>query len=243
MGRIEQGFRRRFRELLARVRPRRLDFGVDLLIGRARERAARDGATEVAALAALYEETRTRVDRRYEKMGACAVEPPRREAAPPPFLCDGSLGGLARWLRAAGFQAVVSERSGDVLLAEARAGQRLLLTSDARLWDRRLVRDRAVDALWVPTGLDVAHQLGMVLRDLGLSLGAPRCMACGGALRAVAKEAVAERKPPRTARWKEHKFVCEGCGGLFWEGTHWERIRERLRAEVGDPAAVRPRPC
>jgi uncharacterized protein len=243
MGRIEQGFRRRFRELLARVRPRRLDFGVDLLIGRARERAARDGATEVAALAALYEETRARVDRRYEKMGACAVEPPRRETAPPSFLCDLSLGGLARWLRAAGFEAAVSARSGDALLAEARAGGRLLLTSDARLWDRRLVRDRAVDVLWVPTGLDVAHQLGMVLRDLGLSLGAARCMGCGGALRAVAKEAVAERIPPRTARWKDDYFVCDGCGGLYWEGTHWERIRERLRAEVGAAAAAAPPPC
>ena len=44
VGRIEEGFRRRFRELLARVRPRRLEFGVELLIGRARERAQRAAA-------------------------------------------------------------------------------------------------------------------------------------------------------------------------------------------------------
>ena len=42
--------------------------------------------------------------------------------------------------------------------------------------------------------------------------------------------AVAERIPPRTARWKDEYFVCARCGRLFWEGTHWERIRERLRS-------------
>jgi uncharacterized protein len=238
MGRIELGFRRRFRDLLARVRPRRLEFGVELLIGRARERAARAGVSEIEAFAVLFEETRTRVDRRYELMGACAVEPPRRETVAPPFLCDRSLGGLARWLRAAGHAAAVSESSGDALVREARATGRLLLTSDARLWDRRLVRDRQVDALWIPTGLDVARQLGLVLRDLGLALGAARCMGCGGALRPVAKEAVAERIPPRTAGWKDDYFVCEGCGGLFWEGTHWERIRERLQAQAGATVAT-----
>jgi uncharacterized protein with PIN domain len=243
MGRIEQGFRRRFHDLLARVRPRRLEFGVDLLIGRARRRAVRDGVPEVDAFAALFEETRTRVDRRYEKMGACAVEPPRHAGVAPPFLCDRSLGGLARWLRAAGHEASVSERSGDALVREARETGRLLLTSDARLWDRRLVRERVVDALWIPTGLDVARQLGMVLRDLGLALGAARCMACGGLLRAVAKDAVAERIPPRTARWKDDYFVCDGCGGLFWEGTHWERIQQRLRADVGALARAEPPPC
>jgi uncharacterized protein with PIN domain len=55
-------------------------------------------------------------------------------------------------------------------------------------------------------------------------------MACGGALQAVEKASVAARIPPRTARWKDDYFVCGRCGQLFWEGTHWERIRERLRS-------------
>jgi uncharacterized protein with PIN domain len=70
----------------------------------------------------------------------------------------------------------------------------------------------------------------MVLRDLGLELRPPRCMACGGRLEPVEKAAVVERIPPRTARWKDTYFVCGGCGRLLWEGTHWERIVGRLRA-------------
>jgi uncharacterized protein with PIN domain len=63
-------------------------------------------------------------------------------------------------------------------------------------------------------------------------------MACGGPLRPVAKDSVAERIPPRTARWKDDYFVCERCGRLFWPGTHWERIAARIDAER--PAAEDP---
>lgn len=232
MGRIEEGFRRRFRELLARVRPRRLDFGVELLMRRARERAAREGLGEIDALTRLYEEVRVRVERRLKVMAACAVSPPPPvpSEAPPPFVCDASLGGLARWLRAAGYDAAVTRRAGDVLVREARAAGGVLLTTDARLWDRKAIRDGVIPALWVPSGLDVVRQLGMVLRDLGLSLREPRCMPCGGRMEPVEKAEVADRIPPRTARWLDTYFVCGTCGRLFWRGTHWERIEARLRS-------------
>jgi uncharacterized protein with PIN domain len=53
-------------------------------------------------------------------------------------------------------------------------------------------------------------------------------MSCGGALRPVDKQKVSERIPPRTARWRDEYFLCAGCGRLFWQGTHWQRIAERL---------------
>ena len=66
------------------------------------------------------------------------------------------------------------------------------------------------------------------VRDLDLMVRQPRCMSCGGELRAVPKDQVAGRIPPRTARWKDEYFVCSGCDRLFWQGTHWERIARRL---------------
>jgi uncharacterized protein with PIN domain len=85
-----------------------------------------------------------------------------------------------------------------------------------------------VEALWLPSGLDVARQLGMV-RDLELMPLTPRCMACGA--RCGGGEGGRGRPhPPRTARWKDDYFVCDRCGQLFWEGTHWQRIQERLRS-------------
>lgn len=232
--RIEAGYREAFRRLLARVRPRRLDFGVELLLGRARARADRERTPLPGALHELYLETRDRVDRRVALMRACAVEEAAL-AGPALFLCDESLGGLARWLWAAGQQADVGRGlRGDALLREAARRGAVLLTSDASLLQRRGVRDGSRPLSWVPTGLSLLEQLDWVRGERGLRLGPPRCMACGGELQAAEKGRVRERIPPRTALWKDEYWTCGRCGRLFWQGTHWQRIAARL-AEL--PAA------
>lgn len=230
--RLEMGFRRRFRDLLALVRPRRLEFGVELLMGRAAERSAREGVPLAKSLLDLHLFTQRRVARRLEVTGACTLaEAPwaRFKEVAPRFLCDHSLGGLARWLRAAGYEATdPGMLAGEPLVGEAAAKGLVLLTSVAPLLDLRLVRDGRVMVLWVPTGLPPTDQLALVRADLGLSLRTPRCMACGGALLSAAKHEVKERIPPRTARWKDEYWVCGTCARLFWQGTHWERIARVL---------------
>jgi uncharacterized protein with PIN domain len=186
----------------------------------------------VSALVSLYLFTQKRVARRLVVTGACSiVSAPwdRFQDAVPAFLCDGSLGGLARWLRAAGYEARdAAGLAGDALVHEAQGHGLVLLTSVYDLLDRRLVRDGTVVALWVPTGLPPEDQLALVLADLGLPLREPRCMACGGMLESAAKDQVFERIPPRTARWKDDYWVCRACARLFWQGTHWERIAKAL---------------
>jgi len=227
--RIEMGYREAFRGLLARVKPRRLEFGVELLVGRARERAARDGTPLRRALYDLYVETRGKVEKRVALMAACTLAP-AEPAASPRFLCDESLGGLARWLWAAGQAADVARGlRSDALLAEARRLGAELLTSDASLFSRRDVREGRIAAVWVPTGLARLEQLEWVRHEAPFHLADPRCMACGGALQAAPKASVRERIPPRTALWKDEYWTCARCGRLFWEGTHWERIAARLR--------------
>lgn len=212
-------------------------------MGRARGLSEGEGVPLPTALARMYEFTRQRVQRRVEIMEACSVpgEKASGEAAPSRFLCDASLGGLARWLRAAGYEATwLFGVAGDALIAETRHGG-ILLTTDSRLWDRRAIRDGTVRAEWIPCHLDPVEQVGLVLRDLSLPLREPRCMACGGELHAVRKDDVRERIPPRTALWKDDYFVCAGCGKLFWQGTHWERIHSRLRsASATTSLASRP---
>lgn len=235
-GRLEQGFRQRFRVLLALVRPGQEDRGVELLMRRGRASSRRQGLPLARALARVYESTRARVARRPELAGAALTPPWARfgAAAPPRFLCDPSLGGLARWLRAAGYEALLKpELAVDRLPDEALRQGLVLLTSESEVFERRIVRDGSLLALWVPSALTMHEQLRLVLRDLGLGLGAPRCMACGGELVATPKHVVEPRIPPRTARWKDEYFLCTGCNQLFWQGTHWERIARALAAAVG----------
>ena len=156
------------------------------------------------------------------------AEPPG--PPPPRLVCDGSLGALARWLRAAGYEAAARpDVGGDALVPEARRTGAVLLTSDRRVMDRREIREGRLPAVLVPSALGRLEQLALVMRMLGLVRREPRCMGCGGALDRVDKEAVRERIPPRTALWQDEYFVCRGCGSLFWRGTHWQRIEDRLR--------------
>lgn len=233
--RLEAGYRIKFRTLLAKVRPRRLEFGADLLIRRAREMQIREGIPLGRALARVYDATRVRVERRLAVTAACSLSgrPLGQLPEAPRFICDPSLGGLARWLRAAGYEAEwVDGRGPDQLLHDARSTGAILLTTDSRLMERSVIRDGTIAAQWLPSDLPRTAQLKMLMRDLDLKVREPRCMSCGAALRAVPKQDVAERIPPRTARWKDEYFVCGGCGQLLWQGTHWEKIARRL-ADVG----------
>ena len=154
------------------------------------------------------------------------------------FVCDAGLGGLACWLRAAGYEARWSpEIDDDTLLGEAREQSATLLTTDSMLLERRVIRDGAIPTVWLPPTGSAAEQLALVFRELHLSPRAPRCMSCGGELRLVDKAAVAARIPPRTARWLDEYFVCARCDQLFWRGTHWQRIRARLQALSGVASA------
>jgi uncharacterized protein with PIN domain len=135
------------------------------------------------------------------------------------------LGGLARWLRAAGYDAYWRGDIGDRDLIDlAQREGRVLLTSDTGILRYGVVRDGEVAALFIPHGLGKQEQLAFVLRQLQLPVREPRCMACGGELIEVPKEQIRDRVPARTFAWVERFFICGRCHQLFWQGTHWRRI-------------------
>lgn len=153
---------------------------------------------------------------------------------PPAFLCDPSLVGLARWLRAAGYDTALAPGVPPHRLPdEAKRLSRVLLTTDAESLERRIAADGSLLLVWLPTSLTLEQKLALVLRSLALPLREPRCMACGGELEPRPKPEVRLRIPPRTALWKDDYFVCRACDRLYWQGTHWERIRPRLAEAVG----------
>jgi hypothetical protein len=156
------------------------------------------------------------------------------------FVCDAMLGGLSRWLRAAGYDAEFEHGIEDsALVARARETGRVLLSSDRGIFERTWVRDGHVRAIFVPRGLDKTAQLRFVLGALGLPLCAPRCMRCSGALARLAKEEAAGEAPARTYASVDDFFRCTRCGQLFWYGTHWERISRTLAEAASGHDAVR----
>jgi uncharacterized protein with PIN domain len=155
------------------------------------------------------------------------------------FACDAMLGSLARWLRAAGYDASWHPGIDDWdLIRLARQEGRLLLSCDTGIFRIGIIRDGDLPALQLPNGLDTEAQLALVLKSLNLPLREPRCMACGGQLIEVAREQVQDRVPPRSLAWAERFWQCTRCRQPFWRGTHWQRIEARLQqVQQNQPAA------
>src|ERR1039458_7984088 len=95
VSRIRRGYEDRFRALLRRARARRLEQGVQWLVARARRLSASAGISLPDALAKVNEQLAT----------SKPFQQSTSQSAPALFLCDAGLGGLARWLRAAGYEA------------------------------------------------------------------------------------------------------------------------------------------
>jgi len=149
------------------------------------------------------------------------------------FFCDAMLGGLARWLRAAGYDAEFVHGIDDgELVGRAEAAGAVLLSCDGPLFERNVLKTGQVRSLQVPRQLSNVEALRFVLTELKLPLRSPRCMACGGELVEIPKHTVTAEAPPLAFRHCERFWRCGRCGKLLWRGTHWERIATRL-GEVG----------
>lgn len=225
MSRILKAYRTRFYQLLRLAGARRVDQGADWLVARAKQLSARGAIPLTAALMLTFDRLESKPGLRRRKI----VRP--RGSADIHFYCDAGLGGLARWLRGAGYQALWKpDIADDALLKEARERSATILTTDSMLMERKLLRDQIIASYWLPPTLSIAEQLERVFCEFKLRVSPPRCMSCGGELVRGDKESLRDQIPPRTYRWLDEYFVCTGCGKLFWHGTHWGRIVAKLEA-------------
>ncbi len=147
------------------------------------------------------------------------------------FLADAHLGGLARMLRMLGFDAVYDNALHDLQIAEqASIERRVVLTRDRELLKRReVLRGCYVRALKPEAQLqEVARRypIAALMRPFTL------CLHCDLPLSPAEPEAVAANVPERIRERYQRFMHCAGCGRVYWEGSHWERMRSDLAATL-----------
>jgi len=145
------------------------------------------------------------------------------------FVADSHLGGLAHLLRMTGFDTLYDNHFRDDEIERIAAAQgRIVLTRDRELLKRRgLMHGCYVHAL------RSKPQLREVFDRLDLAGSAQpftRCLSCNAPLRTIDKAQVASRLPAGVLERYEHFVVCDSCGRVFWQGTHWRRMREMVDA-------------
>ena len=148
------------------------------------------------------------------------------------FVVDGHLGGLARNLRLLGLNSSYEPQAEDHrLLQIMSAEKRAILTRDRRLLMHSIVNDG-----FCPRSHDPEMQTTEVLRRFGHTPSsdtiAPftRCLECNGLLRTTPKPDVANRlaAEPRTLQYFDHYRVCAECGRIYWPGSHFSKLAERV---------------
>lgn len=149
------------------------------------------------------------------------------DAGPPRFLVDAMLGTLASRLRALGFDTEWRRDTADsLLLREARAGRRFVLTQD-----RELSEIGGASAHFV-RGKTVEQQLADVVERFSLRPSPEqlftRCSLCNAVLVPVEKSAVEARVPPGAFAAYDEFWACLACDKIYWKGSHYEEVFEML---------------
>jgi uncharacterized protein with PIN domain len=143
------------------------------------------------------------------------------------FVADAHLGGLAHLLRMTGFDTLYDNHYRDDEIERiAAADGRIVLTRD-----RELLKRRNVTHGCYVHALRSEQQLHELFERLDLRRSArpfTRCLSCNAPLRDLPAEQAAQRVPPRVRAHHTRFVTCNGCGRVFWEGSHWRRMRQLL---------------
>ena len=143
------------------------------------------------------------------------------------FIADAHLGGLARMLRMLGFDTIYDNALDDPeIVAQSAADRRVVLTRDRELLKcRDVLRGCYVHALKPEAQLrEVAQRYDIAARMQPFSL----CLHCNLPLAPADTQAVHDQVPERIQAHFSAFMECRGCGRVYWEGSHWERMRAVL---------------
>ena len=162
------------------------------------------------------------------RVGSAPRAPAPDPGGDPRFFADAMLGRLARWLRILGYDTRYEAHVEDaVLVRKSIEEERVILTRD-----RTLPEEYRVAALVLVEAERPEEQLRELVRRFRLDTEGrlfTRCSRCNAELESVSREQIAEGVPPRVLREHDRFKRCPGCGRIYWEGSHANRIRDAIR--------------
>ena len=145
-------------------------------------------------------------------------------------MVDINVGGLAKWLRAIGYDTIFPKENGDnELVRIALRANRVLVTRDAGIVLRRVVRIGQMSVALIEKD-DLRSQLKQLVQDLELDLsgGFSLCVCCNEPLHSIDKQDVADLLPPYVLLTQPKFCERSECRRVYWPGTHWANMKSEL---------------
>ncbi|MHC1636267.1 MAG: DUF5615 family PIN-like protein [Candidatus Methanospirareceae archaeon] len=155
------------------------------------------------------------------------------------FLTDRMLGKLTTWLRILGYDTIyagsIKWGKGDEdrsIASLAKKEGRVLLTRDKGL--ANLAKKEGVRCVYLKAD-NVIEQLRELLRhgmNINLEPTMVRCSECNKEIRRVkeVEEDLLRSKDyvPKDMIGRKEFWICDNCGKIYWEGSHWRNIEGQL---------------
>jgi uncharacterized protein with PIN domain len=153
----------------------------------------------------------------------------------PKFILDVQLGRLARLMRLVGLDTLYQNNYKDGEIVDiALRDRRIILTMDRHLLKRKAV----THGVWIRSR-DPESQIVEVIGRFDLKARLDpfsRCIRCNGRIESVEKNRIIQRLAPRTKIHFDTFAICPHCDRIYWHGSHYDRMRDRLVRWIGDSA-------
>lgn len=141
------------------------------------------------------------------------------------FILDVHLGKLAKYLRLFGFDSVLDKDLDDKgIIEKALQEKRIILTRDKLLLRNKLV----THGYWIRSTVPQLQAKEVVRRFhlAGIMKPLSRCLECNTFIEPVEKEEIIDRIPQKTRMYYNDFRICRGCNRIYWEGSHYEKMKE-----------------
>ena len=147
------------------------------------------------------------------------------------FIVDTNVGKLAKWLRIMGYDTLFFNGSNDSrMVAIALAEGRVILTKDTQIMKRGVITRGRLKAILIQSD-QPELQMQQVIDNLHLDCRFKPfsiCLECNQPLAGKSKEQVKDLVPPYVFQTQNQYMECPSCHRIYWRGTHWQRMREKL---------------
>ncbi len=147
------------------------------------------------------------------------------------FIVDNNVGKLAKWLRIMGYDTLFFNGSNDSrMVAVALAEGRVLITKDTQIMKRGVITRGQLKAILIQSD-QPEQQMQQVVANLNLDCCFKPfsvCLECNKPLEEKSKEQSKDLVPPYVFRTQNQFMECPSCHRIYWRGTHWQRMKEKL---------------
>ena len=154
----------------------------------------------------------------------------------PKFIVDINVGKLAKWLRMMGYDTLLFDGDDDwrMIIIALEEG-RVVITKDTQIVQRGVITSGRLKAILI-TSDKSEQQIQQVVESLNLDYQYrpfTLCLECNQQLVETSKEEVEDKVPPYVFQTQSQFVECPACYRIFWKGTHWKAMTEKLR-RLGD---------